>query len=243
MSDFRIYDGALSSTDVASLYSNGPNPSLLKNIPRIASVSSTITPVSGAIAYRLTSQKTGFFESIVADSFTDLEQVIKQLTPETEYTIRLYSTENGVVYTLVEESVVTTLPNVGSSYDKIDFVGESGRFDLSTLDAESSTLLYEVMNDVFATGDAIDIKVFGKTKQSTFVNRGDVMDVSNTGVVMAPFSTTGGSGQAISMTLSDSTSVNVLYNETTEAVTIGSTVYEEGDSLVLDGRKVTIVDI
>ena len=245
MSDFRIYDGALDATEMSNLFSQGPNPPPpLEATPRVSTVTSIITPVTGAIAYRLTSQETGSpQENIVANNVTDLEQIVRQLRPETEYTIRLYSTEDGVVYTLADESVVTTLPNVAGNYDKNDYLITSGRFDISTLDSESTDLLSEVINDVFDTGDDIDVKVSGRTKKSKFVNRGGTVDVTGAEAVVAPFSTDGGSGQSISMTLSDSTSVSVAYNETTEDLAIGSDTYNIGDSLVLDGKKITIVDI
>lgn len=243
MTDFRIYNDALSSSEITSNFTNGANyvPLPITVTPRVSSILSTIEPVAGAIGYRLTSQKTGSSqENIVSNNFTDLQQSIINLTPETEYTIRIYSTTDGVVYTLVEESIVTTLPNLGSNHDKNDYLGSSGRFGLSTLE---SVLISDVINDVFNTGDEIDINISGKTKKSTFVNRGDAVDVSDTDAIIAPFSQNGGPGQYILVTLSDSTSVDVSYDENSKVVTISGTAYDEGDSLVLDGKKVTIVDI
>ena len=104
-------------------------------------------------------------------------------------------------------------------------------------------MISDVMNDLFTTDDAIDVNISGRTRVSRFVNRGDTVDITNSEAVVAPFSTGGGPGQAISMTLSDASSVAVTYDETTEELTIGPTTYNTGESLVLDGQKVTIVDI
>ena len=240
ITDFRIYSGALSATDVESLYSDGPNPRipLLTSIPRVSFVASTITPVNGAIAYRLTSQKTGSSaEKIVANNFSDLEKKITRLSPQTEYTIRLYSTTDGSVYTLIETVVTTTLANLSANYNKNDYLS-NGRFNIT-----NDELVSAVLDDVFDTGDILTVNVSGRARNSKFVNRGDTVDISETEAVIAPFSTDGGSGQSMNMTLSDSTSVNVSFNETTQAVTIGSTLYEDGDSLVLDGKKVTIAEV
>lgn len=119
-----------------------------------------------------------------------------------------------------------------------DLLGSSGRFDISTtLDNNSIGLISDVMND-----DVIDVNISGNVVTSRFVNRGGV-DISGSDALIAPFTSGGGSGQAISITLSESSSVAVSYGEATEAVMIGNTTYDTGESLVLDGRKVKIVDI
>ena len=219
-----------------------PPPPLLVT-PRVSSILCTVTPVTGAIAYRLTSQETGLsIEKTANNDFTDLEQSIGRLVPETEYTIRLYSTSDGSVYTLVETSIVTTLVNSAGNYNKSDY-SSNGKFDLSTLDDISLSLITDLMNDVFSTGDIMDVKVSGKTKKSTFVNRGANVNIIDTDAIVAPFSTDGGSGQNVSLTLSDTSIVTVAYNDTNEEVTIGLNVYNTGDVLVLDGKKVSIVDL
>lgn len=241
LTDFRIYDGALSASEISTLHTEGPSIHIIVPLtvtPRVSSVLSTLEVVDGATGYRLTSQQTGStVETTVADNFTDLEQSIRNLVPETEYTIRLYSTTDGSAYTLVETLVTTTLPNLGANYDKFEYLS-NGRFDIRTDEVVS-----DVLNDVFATGDPMTVNVSGRAKKSTFVNRGGVVDVSDTESVVAPFSTGGGAGQTMSMILSDATSVVVSYDETTESVTVGSASYDKRDSFILDGKKVTIVDI
>jgi hypothetical protein len=243
--DFRIYDDALSAGDITSLYNDGPNPLQLPftPTPRVTSAVFTVSPVDGATGYRLTYQKTGSNNEVIAlNNFTDLDQTIRNLVPETEYTFRLYST-TGTVFTLEAESIATTLANSAGNYDVNDFVGPSGRIDISSLDNNSVGLISDVMNDLFTTDDVIDIKVSGKTRTSKFVNRGGIVNVADSEALIAPFSSDGGSGQAIVMTLSDSSTVTVSYDETTAVVAVGDTTYDNGESLILDGRKVTIVNI
>ena len=212
--------------------------------PRALNAKITVSPVNGVIGFRITSQKTGSTrERVAKSSFTDLNQTIPNLTPETEYTFRLYST-TGNNYALVGESTVTTLANSASNYDTNDFVGASGRFDLSALDTASVGLIADVMDELFSTGDDIDIVVPGRgTKVSKFVNRGGSVSIENSEALVAPFSTDAGAGQSVSLTLSDSSVVALSYDENTEAITVGATSYTSGESFVLDGKKATIVDI
>lgn len=243
--DFRIYDGALSDTEINTLYTDGPGLSPLRVEPQVSSVSVTIGSVDGATGYRLTLQQTGSSTiSIVKDNFTDLNQVITNLIPGTEYTISLFST-TGTGFDFVESSVVNTLANSASNYNVNDFINGSGRFDLSAFNTTSFGLISEVMNDLFTTGDSIDINVPGSSgsKTSIFVNTGGTVSVTDSDAIIAPFSISAGPGQSVSLTLSDTSTVPLSFDETTQEVSVDGTPYSVGDSLVLDGKKVTIVDI
>ena len=249
MVDFRIYDYALSSAEVSTIYTDGPPftpvqiPFLVT--PRVTSVRFTIPTVDGATAYRLTSQETGStVERVVQYNFIALEQTAWNLTPGTEYTFRLYSTTTGSSYDLVVESTASTLQNLSINYDVNDFLSTSGRFDLSSLDTTSVGLMGDVMDELFSTGDDVDIVVPGRgTKISKFVNRGANVNISGLEAVVAPFTKDAGSGQSLSLTLSDDSVVDLSYDETTEAITVGTTSYTSGDSFLLDGKKATLVDI
>lgn len=215
-------------------------------VPRALSAITTVSPVGGATAYRITTQKTGSTrERTAKNGFTDLNQTIYNLVPETEYTLRLYSTSGGG-YSLVHAATVTTLENSASNYNANDFLGADGRFDLSSLDTTSVGFIADVMNDIFTTGDSIDISVPGGRSGATkskFVNRGANVSIEDSEALVAPFSKDAGAGQSVSLTLSDSSIVSVAFDETTEAVTVGATSYTSGDSFVLDGKKATIIDI
>ena len=211
--------------------------------PRPQSLSIVVVSEQEATGYRITTQREGSGREVIAlRSFIDPQQTIRNLVPATEYTVRLYSS-TGTGFRFEGETIVSTLENSAENYDVNEFLGPSGRFDISTLDNTSIGLISDVMNDLFTTDDAIDVNISGRTRVSRFVNRGDTVDITNSEAVVAPFSTGGGPGQAISMTLSDASSVAVTYDETTEELTIGPTTYNTGESLVLDGQKVTIVDI
>lgn len=249
LSDFRYYDDALSAADVNLLYTEGPNPSPpvipLAVTPRPLSVNVTISEIDGA-TYRLTVQETGSpTERIVKNNFTDLTQIIRNLVPETEYTLRLYAKTSNIGYELVHEVTASTRENLAQNYVTDDFSVESGRFDLRELDAASIGSMSSVMDDIFTTGDTLDISVPGGRgeKVSTFINRGANVTIADSEALVAPFTVDAGSGQSVSLTLSDSSVVTLLFDETDESVTVGTTAYNSGDSFVLDGKKATIIDI
>jgi hypothetical protein len=230
-------------TNVLSVYDVYDEAQLLTTSPRAVSIAVTVL-VGDATAYRLTVQEAGSStERVVVNNFADPNQTIDNLIPETEYTVRLYST-TGSEYILEAESVVTTLVNSPASFDVSDY-GTEGNYNLSSLDPESVGLISDLFNDIFTTGDSIEISVPGKsvTKAVKFVNRGANVTITDTEALLAPFSNNAGAGQSITLILSDSSSVEVLYDQTTEAITIGSDSYTSGESFVLDGRKATIVDL
>lgn len=241
MSEYQGYDVALSATEVMDKYLNA----LFTTESQILSLDVTVSEVSGSTGYRLTTQETGSsLENITNDNFTTLTQTITGLKPDTEYTLRLYST-SGSGYELVDDSIVSTLENVAGNYDVNDFLNTGGRYDLTTLNTTSVEYISDIMNDLFTTGDLIDVNIQGTrgTKKSTFVNRGATSIIGDSEALIAPFSTAGGTGQSVSLTLSDTTTIPVAYNETTGELTIESNAYSSGDSLILDGKKVTIFDI
>ena len=244
MTDFRIYADTISSEEALSIYTSGPNPTTtipLTITPRVSNISVSVAFISGAIGYRLTYQITGN-DNIITIDFTDLQQTIYNLIPETEYTFGLYSTTDGSVYTLVETAVIITLSNDGDNYDKDDFMDSDGIYDLSRFNNVSLNLISDVINEIFDTDDNIEINIDGIRRNSKFVNLGDTIDATDTDAILVPFSTASGSGQSVSLTLSNSIST-IEYNNLTETLNIEAENYEVGNSLVLDGKKVTILEI
>eukprot|EP00903_Cladosiphon_okamuranus_P018216 g16755.t1 len=201
-----------------------PEPDVITITPRVTSLVVFVEEIPGAMASRLTTKETGSSTAVVAKpSFTDL-------------------TRGGV--TLAGASTVSTLPNLAGNYDTGEFLSARGRFDPTSLGATSVNHLSGVMNDLFSTGDQIDINIGGRGPTvSKFVQRGAMVAVDDSEAPVAPFTKDAGAGQAITLKLSDASNVTVSFDETTEAVTVGAVSYDAGDSLVLDGKKCTIIDI
>jgi len=245
MLDFRVYDDAISAGDASTLFSSGPNaaPPLLIVTPGVLNIATEWPAVDLATGYRLTTT-TGGGPEITRVTTPLLLFDIGSLTPGTLYDVKLYSTADSVAYTLVETISESTKPNLSTNYDTNDFSDGSGGFDLSMLSTASLDLVLELMNDLFATGDKVDLTIAGRTLSTTMVKRGGTVTIpSDNSSISIPFNSLAGSSQSVTLTLSNATTVGVTYDELSGKITVPSGEYGTGESFLLDGQKVTIVDI
>lgn len=217
-----------------------PAPEFLLPTPRVSSISATVVEVAGAFAYRITvTDVAAGTISTAHNGISTGDVTIRRLSPETNYVLQLFA-NSGSGYELVDTENVTTLANSPSNYDKTTF-GSNGKFDLTALDDSSFALLGEVMNDVFTTGEELEINIGARKSKVAFVKRGE--SVSTDDSILAPFSSTAGSGQAFTMNLSDSSEVSVAYDETDNSLDIGGATVQVGGSIVIDGKKLTANDV
>lgn len=243
MLDFRIYDGALSSTDVTALYMNGPNPALtpapgfLSPTAGMASISITVGEVPGALVYQINvTESSSGITRVAYEGVSAGDYIINLLTPETTYVLHLYA-DTGSGYQLQDTETVTTVANTPDNYD-ISVYGNNGKFDLSGLGTTEFALLQDVINDVFTTGDTLEINLGTTTSKVTFVNDGHAVSTNNS--ILLPFGGSSESGQAITINLSDASTVSVTYNEVNNSLSIDGSTYQVGDSMVFDGKKMTV---
>ncbi|CAN0243876.1 unnamed protein product [Ectocarpus sp. 6 AP-2014] len=241
---FTVHD---SSADVVFDYSKstvlfGTAPALICD-PRALTIKVLISPLVDAGAFnKLTYQESGTLNETVAhENFTETSLIVSGLVSETMYTIRLYtSTELGLAYTLLGQDDCTTYENLAKNYDVSDFVSESGAYDISALDDSISS----AMNDLFSTGASVEVATSGsKSRLTTFVKRGEEVSVENEEAILLPFDSSAGATQSATITLSDDTSVTVDFDDQSGSVEIGGVSFTHGQSLILDGKKVTVVDI
>ncbi len=174
---------------------------------------------------------------------------IRGTQSNTTYTVYFYygDDDNSPASTLITSTTVTTPAGTGgaSDYETSFFEREGGDgFDLTTLPVSSFAIVSDVLNELFTTGDEIDIPVNGKKVITKFVRRGESAQVEEGLSIAIPFSSDEGAGQSASLTLSDGvTSVAVTFDENTEEVTVGGIGYSTGQSFTLDGKKVTIFSV
>lgn len=222
-------------------------PPLVRCHPRPLNIKVVLDPFSdqaGCVNRLIYQELDGSSEILEHDNFTEMVKRIDGLVAETTYTIRLYTDESGSgsSYTLSSEEQCTTSTNSSNNYDITDFVSADGLYDISGLGQETSS----VMNDLFTTGDSVEVDMdfYGqKSKVATFVNRGGTVDVATTDTILLPFDPSSGGSQNATLTLTDNSSVGISFDESSGDVTIGSSQYTNGQSLILDGKKVTVVDI
>lgn len=216
--------------------------SLLDVRVRSTNIPVEITPIPDAVGYRLTIEEGSTGVEVLKVSGTKLKHNILGIVPETQYTIRLYA-DTGSGYELSEETSVTSLVNTAVNYDLTDFEVD-GLITLGNLGADMNM----VIGDLLGTGDVVGISLLsGKPNtnvKSSFIKIGETLRIKDVDSALMPFSTFSGSGQNVSVTLSDDvTTVPIVYDETSGSLTISSVTYNAGDSFVLDGKKVTVYDV
>lgn len=214
---------------------------------RPLNIQAAFAAVLGAVAYMVTVQEDGGvggvgIERTVGIGLTQLSVSIRDVLPETTYVVRLYVTTNNATYTLSTSESVTTLENLAANYMITDFDNGQGVLDLSGIEA---ILFDSVANEVFTTGDqlVVDIPSTGNQQATTFVNLGDSLSIENVDSLIIPFTGDAGASQSASMILSDSTSLTLNYDNTNNTVIVDGSVYSSGDSIIVDGKKVTFTDI
>ncbi len=210
--------------------------------PRSINIPVVVVEVPGATGYNITYEGPTGGEITAFSGVTTLQHNITGLDPETQYTIKLYA-DTGSGYVLTEELTTTTLPNVAANYDVNIFV-EDGVINLSSLPENTISNIGEVMNELFDTGDIVNVSVQGKPDLNTsFINIGDELSISNIDGVLLPFVQASTPGQDVSVRLSDdSTVVGINFDEVVNTITVNGVTYSPGDSFILDGKKVTVVE-
>jgi len=176
---------------------------------------------------------------------TDTIYSISGLDPETTYTVNLYYATAENPSNLFGSATKTTLADLDENYSSTSFSDGSGGFNMSNLTALVMASMGSRMNTLFTTGQKIKLNVGGSKRDTTFVRLGETASLEeNGGAISIPFRGDGGAGQSASITLSDGvTTVAVAFDETTEEITVNGTSYTSGDTFILDGKKVTIVDV
>lgn len=242
MSDFRVYAEALTAAQLDADYlATVVDTSLFSTRPGPINIKVDVNAVPDAVGLKLTYQAPTGAEATAFAGFLSGPKNIKSLDPEVEYTVRLY-VDSGSGYEMTEQQVVSTLANSASNYEVDDFV-EDGKIQLDGLDAAAKTRMSAVMNELFTTGDKINVNLGGKrSKEAKFVNRGSTSRIDEAEALLLPFDAGSGSAQTINIQLSDDSTTAVVYDEVANTVAVESVVYSTGDSFLIDGQKCLVVE-
>ena len=130
--------------------------------------------------------------------------------------------------------------SLGATVTKTDFLFDGGNvYDIT----EAGTQVSAAANDLFATGDAVAVNVNGNSTTTTFVNRGGELDITGSSALLLPFDPNVADVQDATLTLSDATFVSVGFDQPSGQITVDGITYSAGDYFIMDGKKVTVVDI
>lgn len=239
MSDFRVYDVALSASEIFAHFA-GPYFGLT---PWSTLVEASWSSIGNAMSYRLTIDS-GSGESLAIDNTTSLENVCFNLDPDTTYTFRLYYSTDGITYTLDKQESTATLSDTSANANiEVFEVNGGGAYDLSPLNEATRSRLDVHINNVLTSGDQVilsDDRVKGK--KLTLVARGATSPIPEGNAIIFPFNPSIGSSQSATLQLSDSSTVLVSYDESENTISVRGTVFSAGDTFVLDDKKVVVYD-
>ena len=244
--DFTIGQYSIYHDSTYTIASLPADPSSMIVAVNPLGMRATWSPISGATSYKIGISSGSDGENPITVYYTtsDISALGYTHTLATNATVTVYLKYDTLTETdLLSSSRTITIPAMStdsSAFSKDFFRGKDGKFDITKIKVD----LGNVMNDIFESGDDIQVKLpGGKEVKTTFVKRGGTVPISNDASIAIPFSKDAGGGQSVSITLSDSSSLVVAFDETTESLSVGGVSYSSGDSFVIDGKKVTIVDV
>ena len=235
MLDFRIYDQALNSTDVSTLFSTGPESGLVLSATMYTHVADlTWTAVSGATTYTVTQTEDAGDPVTIADAISDLTISSYNLNPGSSYEYNLYTDLDLVtpLLTITESALAVDTTSVTDLMVRLDN-------DLTIIDENSVDEIEIELRNVLSTGD----KVALTTGNAVFVQQSDTIEVVTGKDVLTPFESSLVSG-SVTVTTAEGDSSVITYDETLNQVTFdGSTVLDVGNYTIIGKYKVRVAEI
>lgn len=259
ISDTFFYDRALSDPEMSDMYAYLstlgeyiPAPATtdtvdvgvsdLDVVPKVFFANLSWTPRNLARSYKVEYTGTDGSSGTLISSDTSIR--VGSLTPNTEYEFVLYSSDGGSFRVYGESVTSTTQENLLVNYDATDFENSSGIVDLTSLSTAELDFIGEHMNEVFSTGDEVVQSISNGSLDTIFVSRGDTINIADdkTNVFSVPFDESAGSGQQVSIS-TGTQDIVVSYDETTDQIIVDGTAYSDGESFVVDGKKMKVYNV
>ena len=239
MVDFRLYDQDIGSSEMAAIYSSGPDISSMTidaytHLVDIAWQAPQASPLS---ITRVFNSSTFEVFSTTGTSETSGEVRVFDLSPGETHTFNL--SVNGTV----RETVDATLPAIDQA-SVLDLV-QALNNDITQLPEDAVSEITDSLPLSLTNGDTVDSRISDDTTTTT---RDDIIFVDadtsvDSGAYLLPFSVNAGSGQTINLTTPDNTSTDITFDENNSTITVNSNVLTVGDSVAIGNRKLTVFRI
>ncbi|AAR26950.1 FirrV-1-E1 [Feldmannia irregularis virus a] len=239
MTDFRIYDFALSLENIQSLQADGPSLQIELGAtvyPHFAQLTWADNDSNSSSTYDITVSENGGAEVTVASSVTGTEFSAYNLNDGSVYDFRLYSDGTvlgrnlGQATPVIDSTSLTSMSSVLSN-------------DLSVFTSDVVSEIQPLMDSSFETNDRIKVRVSvhnsTTVSTTTFVKSGDSIPL-NSNYILTPFVPNGSSGQFFNLEMSDSSTKTLEFDESNSTILIDGAAYSVGDTLVLDGKTCTL---
>ena len=239
MTDMRFYDDLLDSTAILALYNDGPEVAASLGAVMYTHVADlTWDAVSGASTYRITSDENSSGEVDVDDTITGTSITVPNLVPGTSYEFKLYSDLDPLVSAL---NTTDSTPAVdATSVQSLLTRFSNNLVELSSISTNALNDIDSSLRDVLSTGEVLETSI-GET---VFVADTDTLIIPSIGVsVLTPFDELAGSSQQATVTLSDSSTNVVTYDETTNEIISNGENVPVGSYTVIGGYKVSVKEI
>ena len=238
VTDFRVYDGDIGASNISQLFADGPNNAnvlALTLTPFTHLIDLDWSVISGASTYNVRYTVDAGAEQDLTVT-TDLSHTFYNAVPGSSYEFRIF-TDLDLVTPFFTETAVTPSVDATSVGTLMTRLGN----DLTLLSRGSVNQIQSLFGSVLNTGDVV-ITSIGST---TFVADSETITLPEEPreVVFTPFDPASGSGQTVNVTLPDTSTVAVSYDETSNEIDAGGTTYAIGESFVSGGLKVTPKEI
>ena len=192
-------------------------------------------PLEGASWYTLTYEKDGGNEIELASMMTEVNATLFGVEPAASYEVFLYSDLSPSIPVL---SVSGVAPDVNTA--SVEILLQRLENDLTILPLDSIILIDGDLGGALSTGDMVTTR----RGDASFVANADTIAIINqSDIFLTSFSEDAGSGQNITVTLPDSSSSVISYNETNDSLTFDSTEYDVGSQFAIGNFKVKVQNL
>lgn len=238
MLDFRIYDQALDSTGVSTLFSTGPEPGLALSATMYTYVADlTWSIVPGASSYTLNMNG-----NTIVDGSSETAHTEYNLDDGTVYLFELYTDLDTVTPVLSNSFSTPTLDNTETG-NLLTFISN----DLTLISPPNISELETFIHGNLVNGDSVKGRL---EYNSTIIPEETMVYIQDSGTVLFSESRTsiltpfvsGDGVKQFDVTNSDTLTDTISYDGI-DTITIGGGTYQPGDRFILDGKAVKVAEL
>ena len=242
ISDFRVYDGALSAIEIADLFSDGPNAAQIDVTMYSHAAHVTWGAVSGASTYKLDTLNSGDIVQ-TKSSITDLESTVYDLDDGVTYDFNVYTDLDVLIP--VYQSVSNSTPTVDTT--EADNMLTLISNDLTSIDNGSVSEIDQYLRDNLSTDDKVQARVSFQDSilrdvSLIFVQESESVSIADSPSVLTPF-VFGIASNDVTLQLDDLTTELVSFDEVSNTITVEGVTRYVGDTFILDGKKVRVSEL
>ena len=238
MLDFRIYDQALNSTDVSTLFSTGPEAGLALSATMYTYAAElTWSIVPGASSYTLDMDG-----NTIVDGSSETAHTEYNLDDGTVYLFELY-TDLDTVTPVLSESFSTPTSDITETGNLLTFISN----DLTLISSGNVSEIDSFIHGNLVNGDSVQ----GRIEYNSSIIPEETMEYAeNAGTILfseprisilTPF-VSGDGVKQFDITKSDTLTETISYDGT-NTITVEGVTYQAGDRFIFDGKAVKVAEL